>query len=255
MVANKLSELVIVGAGGFGRELLQWVKDINSHNPRWIIKGFIDDNLEALNGYDVDYQIIGRIVEWMPCESEVFALAIAKPMLKEKIVTMLKGRGARFDSIIHPSAVIGDFNRIGEGLVCYPNSGINVNVSIGNFVTLLSSGIGHDVCVGDYSTISSYCDITGGCKIGKRVFLGSHVTIIPTRVIGDDASIGAGSVVVTNIKNNVSVFGNPGKNSNCDECRWPIPLCTRSDQEEYDSTTYFTCFVFSLITNSCKCWC
>lgn len=206
-----MKDLVIVGAGGFGRELLQWVNNINMIQTKWEIKGFIDDNLNALDGKKCDYAVIGRIQDWEPKETEVFACAIANPRTKEKIVTLLKSKGASFETIIHPSAVIGEFNKIGEGLIAYPNSVITTNTEVGDYVTLLSSGIGHDAIVGDFSTISSYCDITGGVQLGKRVFLGSHVTIVPGRKIGDDAYVGAGSVVIKSVKPNTKVIGNPAK--------------------------------------------
>ncbi len=206
-----MKELIIVGAGGFGRELLGWVKDINRHQARWTIKGFIDDNPGALDGLACDYTVIGTIQAWQPKETEVFACAIAKPAIKEKVVNTLKLRGAHFESIVHPTAVIGDFNKTGEGLVVYPNAVISVNVMIGDFVTLLCSGIGHDAVIGDFSTISSYCDITGGVQLGKRVFMGSHATIVPQKKIGDDAYVGAGSLVLKNVKPNTKVIGNPAK--------------------------------------------
>lgn len=204
-----MKELIIVGAGGFGRELLQWIKDINEVNQKWTVKGFIDDNLEALSKYECDMPIIGRIESWIPGINEVFACAIADPNIKEKIVTLLKSKDAKFVQVIHPKAQIGDFTRIGEGVVIYPNSVITVNGTIEDYVTILSSGIGHDAQIGAYSTISSCCDITGGVKIGKRVFIGSHVTVVPQKTIAEDAYVGAGSVVVTNIQKGSIVFGNP----------------------------------------------
>lgn len=206
-----MRELIIVGAGGFGRELLQWVKDINKVEYKWIIKGFIDDNINALDNYECDYKVIGRIEEWKPKENEVFACAVANPKIKEKVVKKLKLRGANFESIIHPRASLGDFNKIGEGVIMYPGARLTVNINIGDFVTLLSSGVGHDVIIGDYSTISSYCGINGNVQIGKKVFIGSNVVIVPSRKIGDDVFIGAGSVVISNIKPSIKVLGNPAK--------------------------------------------
>jgi undecaprenyl phosphate N,N'-diacetylbacillosamine 1-phosphate transferase len=208
---SSMKDLIIVGAGGFGRELLQWVKDINSANTTWTIKGFIDDNPDALDGVQCDFAVIGSTKDWQPNNNEVFACAIANPNIKENIVASLKSKGASFVSIIHPKAIIGDHNHIGEGLIAYPNSCITANVVVGDFVTLLCSSIGHDAVIGDYSTISSYCDITGGVNMGKRVFLGSHVTIVPGRKIGDDAYLGAGSVVFTHVKEKTKVMGNPAK--------------------------------------------
>lgn len=206
-----MKEIIIVGAGGFGRELLQWIKDINEIDKKWIIKGFIDDNLSALDNYECDYKVIGQIKDWQPSENEVFACAIANPKTKEKVVNILKSRCAEFTQVIHPRANIGEFNQIGEGVVIYPKAGLTVNIKIGDYVTLLSSGVGHDVFVGDYSTISSNCGINGNVRVGSRVFISSNVVIVPSRKIGDDAFIGAGSVVVSNIKASTSVMGNPAK--------------------------------------------
>lgn len=204
-------DLIIIGANGFGREVLQWVKDINKVKETWNILGFIDDNLNVLDNFECDYRVIGTIKDWVPKENERFVMAIANPKIKERISGSMKAKGAIFASIIHPTAFISEFAKVGEGIVMYPNSGINVNTTIGDFVTVLSSGVGHDAVIGDYCTISSYCDITGGVKMGKRVFLGSHATIVPQRKIGDDAYIAAGSVVMTNIKAGTHVFGNPAK--------------------------------------------
>jgi sugar O-acyltransferase (sialic acid O-acetyltransferase NeuD family) len=206
-----MNDLLIIGAGGFGREVLQWIKDINKLKPTWNILGFIDDNLNALDNLECDYKVIGTINDWKPKENERFVMAVANPKAKQEIVKNMKLKGAVFTSIVHPSASISAFAQIGEGMIMYPNSLITVNTKVGDFVTLLSSSIGHDVEIDDYCTISSFCDITGGVKLGKRVFLGSHSTIIPKRKIGDDVYIAAGSVVMTNLKTGMRVYGNPAQ--------------------------------------------
>lgn len=206
-----MKKLVIVGAGGFGRELLQWCKDINKVTFTWEIKGFIDDDLNALDNYESDFSVIGKISDYSPSFDEEFALAIAVPQTKEKIVTMLKSKGAQFATVIHPTVLISDFTTYGEGLIMYPGATLNANTVIGDFVTILGSGIGHDAIVEDYATISSYCGISGHTHIGKRAFLASHVIIPPSKSVGDDAYVGAGSVVVRNVPKGKRVFGNPAK--------------------------------------------
>lgn len=206
-----MQNLIIIGAGGLGRETLQWAKDINKNNLQWNILGFIDDNQNALGGCKCSHPIIGTIKNWKPKKEEVFICAIAAPQLKEQMVVLLKNKGAKFTNIIHPTAIIGDENEIGEGLIMYPFSRITVNTRIGNFVTLLSSGVGHDAEIGDYSTIFSGCLITGGAILGKRVTVSSNSVIISHKNVGKDAFIGAGSVVMRTVEVNDRVMGNPAR--------------------------------------------
>ena len=206
-----MKELIIVGAGGCGREVLQWVKDINRDSKQWSIKGFIDDNLNALEKINCSHQVIGTIKDWTPSKEEVFACGLGNPATKLVVVEQLKSKGAVFTSIIHRSSIIADNAVIGEGVIIYPNAFVSCNTKIGSFVTLLMSAVGHDAAIGDYTTISAFCDITGYVNVGQGVFMGSHVTIIPNMIIGDGAYLGAGSVVVTPIKPNIKVMGNPAR--------------------------------------------
>lgn len=207
-----MKNLYIVGASGCGREVLNIIKDIHTlQGIQWNVMGFLDDNLQALEGVECDYKVVGRIQDYVPQENDVLALGIANPQIKEKIVTMLKNKGAAFQSIIHPYVALGRFNTVGEGVVIYSGFGMTVNVQIGNFCTLLACGLGHDVTVGDFSTISSWCNIMGHAKIGKRVFMGGNCAVAPRAVIEDDAYVGVGSVVLRKVKAGKKVFGNPAR--------------------------------------------
>lgn len=204
-------DLIIVGAGGCGREVLQCVKDVNKAESRWNILGFINDIEDALDNYECDYSIIGTIEEWIPKDNQEFVCAIADPFGKESVVKKLKKRGAVFTSVIHPTAYVSEYVEMGEGVIVYPYANISVNCKVGNFITLLRAALGHDVEVDDYCTISSYCILGGSVKLEKRVFLGSHVVIIPHKKIGTEAVVGAGSVVMTNVRPGYHVIGNPAK--------------------------------------------
>lgn len=207
-----MKKLVIVGASGFGRELLQWCKDSQKVKKEWEILGFIDDNLSALDNYECDYRVIGTIDAWRPADDQVFVLAIADPKTKVKVISKLESRGAEFISIIHPDARVGDFNKLGKGIVLYPNARITVNVTIGDFVTILdNTSVGHDAIVGDYTTISASCGINGHVEIGKCSYFGCNASTIPSVKIGEECHIGVGSMVVNNIKSGAHVFGNPAK--------------------------------------------
>lgn len=207
-------DLIIVGASGFGREVLQWVKHCNSVQKKWNVKGFIDDNLHALDGYECDYTVIDLIKSYAVKDSDNFAIAIALPKIKKGVVELLQEKGAKFASIIHPTAIIGAFSEIGEGVVITPYAKISPNVKIGNFVTLLGSGLGHDATVDDYCTITGNCSINGHVRLREGAFIGSNSCIAPGKEVGAWSLVAMGSMVITNVKPATKVMGNPAKKIN-----------------------------------------
>lgn len=207
-----MKDLYIVGAGGFGRELLNLILDIHAiTGPRWNIRGFLDDTEDPLHGKACDFSVVGTIVEYMPKPNDALALGIASPAAKRKLVPLLKARGAAFETVIHPYAYLGRHNTLGEGVIVYGGFSMSVNVEIGDFVTLLGTGLGHDVRVGAYSTVSACCNIMGNVTLGSGVFVGGNVAIAPHVRIGDDAYLCLGSVVMKDVGNGVKVMGNPAR--------------------------------------------
>lgn len=199
-----MKDLIIVCAGGFGRELYYIAKDLG----KWNIKGFIDDNLHALDGVKCALPIIGTIKDWKPKENEVFALGVASPKTKETIVDILQTKGAKFETIISPYSRVNETAKIGEGSII--SGSIGDCVKIGRFVNVMGSMIGQDSIIDDFSTTTGYTNIASA-YLGKRVFVGSHAVVLHGISVDDDAFIGAGSIVVKNVKSGTKVFGNPAK--------------------------------------------
>ncbi len=207
-----MKKILIVGAGGFGRSVYNYIKDSQVNYPDWEVAGFINDNLLALEGYDYDINIVSTIVDYEPKEDEYLVVAIGSPQGKTKVTELLRKKGAKFASFIHRTAFVGKNVKLGSGCVLCPNSIVSCDAIIGEFVTInCNSGVGHDAAIGNYSTLSAFVDITGYVKIGKRVLVGSHACVLPGVHVGDDAVIGLGSVVVRNVKAGYTVFGNPAK--------------------------------------------
>lgn len=207
-----MRDLIIVGASNAAREVLQIVKDINKVSEKWFIKGFIADsglNIESLTNNE--YKILGTIKDWMLSANEDYVCAIAEPKGRKKVVNYLQGKGAKFVNIIHPTVKFNDYCKIGEGNILYPGSSLGANSEIGDFIIIQKTDIAHDVVIGSFTTVSALCGILGNVKIGKEVFIGNHVTILPKLKIEDKAFIGAGSVVIRNVKSGIKVFGNPAK--------------------------------------------
>lgn len=207
-----MKKILIVGAGGFGREVYTWINDSKNNYLNWQIIGFLDDDQLALQDYDYNKNIISSIADYEPEEDEYLVIAIGSPKGKEKLVNTLLEKGAKFETFIHKTAIIGKNVKLGTGSILCPNSIITCDATIGKYVTInCNSGIGHDAAIGDYSTLSAHVDVTGFVKLGERVFVGSNACILPKVTVSNDAVVGAGSVVTRNVKEGHTVFGNPAK--------------------------------------------
>lgn len=204
-----MKDIIIVGAGGFGREVYYIIKGLNKDNPRWRVKGFITDVPTDLKAKGINEPILGSIKDWVPSENEVFAMGISSPQGKEKVATLLKSRGAKFETLVCRRSFVCETARIGEGCVI-GGASVGDCAHIGDFVNIAGSMVGQDAEIGDFSTTTGYANITNA-KLGRRVFVGSHAVILNGRSVGDDVFVCAGSIVFNNLKPGVKVIGNPAK--------------------------------------------
>ena len=207
-----MKRLLIVGAGGFGREVLCWARDVAPTQSEWRIGGFLDANAAALDGFDVSLEILGDPAEFAPAETDRYICAIGDPATKQRVVTGLASRGAQFATLIHPSVIMGADCRIGDGCIVCPRAVLTTHVTLGRFVTVnIASTVGHDARVGDWCTLSDGVDITGKVSLGEGVFAGSHACVLPGLRIGDGVVVGAGAVVARNVSAGSTMFGVPAK--------------------------------------------
>lgn len=213
------NRFVIMGAGGFGREVHAWLLDLISKGAcratdkvEWVIEGFIDDNVDALNGFSDLPPVLNTIDSFVPAEHLYIICAIANPRVKKTLAEKLQSKGAQFFTLIHPSVVVGPRVKIGRGGVICPFTVLSTDLVVGDFVTINSGcTIGHDTLVSDYCTLSGHCDVTGGVKLLEGAFLGSHAVIVPKVIVGEYAVVGAGSVAIRKVAPGVTVFGVPAK--------------------------------------------
>ena len=204
-------DILIAGAGGFGREVYLWAKGSFSEE-QYKIKGFLDDNSKALDGYNIEIGVVGSIDKYEIKEKDRFIIGIGTLAIKKQIVEKLIVRGAKFINLIHPTAVIADTAVIGRGNVIAPFVLISNCAKLNDFVVLnVYSSCGHDTRIGKYCTLSPYAAATGFVILENEVFLGTHATVIPGKKVGYQSKISANSVVMRDVPPNKMVFGVPGK--------------------------------------------
>jgi sugar O-acyltransferase (sialic acid O-acetyltransferase NeuD family) len=192
--------IILVGGGGFARELLMWMEHVHAVNGQARATGFLDANPQALAEYSCDLPWVGDIDSHEPCELDRFVLAIGEPLAKRKVVEKMKARGAAFVQVIHPTAVIARTAEMGEGVVVCPHAMVSADAKVGNFVAINAmSSVGHDARVGDYSTLSAHVDITGWVQVDDAVFFGSGARVLPKVRIGAESRIGAGAAILRSV--------------------------------------------------------
>lgn len=208
---NNRRKLYIVGAGDFGREMESLLEMIPQHQRNWDIAGYLDDNPKALEGKETDYKVIGKVGDYPLTKDDLAILAISDSISREKIYHQLKDR-VTFHTYVHPNVIIFKFCKIGEGSIIVSNDLISNSVTIGKCV-IMNQGtqIGHDSVIGDFCSLMSSVDLGGHCQLSEKVFIGTGATLIPGIKVGAEAKIGSGSVVIKNVKEKTTVFGNPAK--------------------------------------------
>ena len=205
-------KLYIVGAGGFSREIYDYLSATKFEYEGYQLAGFLDDDTTQLDNFDVLHSIVGPLEDVNIPKGSKLIMGLASPFLKERLFKFYLELEISYVTYIHPSAVVGKYIQLGEGCVICPNVTITTNVKIGLCSTINAhSSIGHDVIIGDFCTLSGHCDITGQVCIGNRVMLGSHALIIPRKIVESDSIVGAGSVVIKKVRSGTTVFGNPAK--------------------------------------------
>lgn len=206
-----IKPLVIIGAGGLGREVAWLVEDINEKMPSWNLQGFIDDNLQGktLEGYP----ILGNSEDLLALKHKPWVVvAIADTAIRRNIIKKLIDREFNLATLIHPTVSHSKYNKIGQGSIICSGSIITTNVTIGK-ACIINPGcfIGHDTILEDYISLMPATNIAGETYIATGCYFGMNSAVINCKVIGRDTVIGAGAVVVNDLPANVTAVGVPAK--------------------------------------------
>ena len=203
--------IIIVGAGGFGREVLQWARHAwpsDAHR----IAGFLSADPDKLNGHGPTLPILGSPADFQPQPGDGLVLAIGVPDVRRQVAEQLAARGARFLTMIHPTAIVADTAVIGTGSVICPYAVVSDAVRLGRCVLVnYHASLGHDATAGDYAVLSPYATLGGYAAVGSDVFLAIHVTVGPNVTLGEGTIVSANSSALAPTPAGSFVFGVPGR--------------------------------------------
>lgn len=206
-----MKDIVIIGAGGFGREVAWLIEELNKVSNEWNLLGFVDDNEEIQNTEINGYKVVGNL-EWLRKQKLNVVCAIGDPLIKKVVMKKLVDSNNSYPVLIHPSVIYSKQVVFGEGsIICAANI-ITTNIEIGKHVIInLDCTIGHDAKLGDYTTVLPSVNISGFVETEECVSIGTGTAVIQGVKIGRNSVVGAGAVVVKNIPANCTAVGAPAK--------------------------------------------
>ena len=205
--------VIIVGAGGFGQELAEYVCDsfnLEIDFPKEII--LLDDFLDK--GFKSENWLFGgTLSDFKPEPTDKFLIGIGSPQERSKVAKYLWERNLELFTLVHPTAYVSKNSNIGKGSIIAPNCTIGYGSCIEENVLINTySAIGHHTKIGSHSVISPKVLLSGYVMLDEEVFVGAGAVITPSKKIANGAVIGAGSVVYRNVKSKKKVLGNPARN-------------------------------------------
>ncbi len=207
-----MKNAVILGAGGMGKEISWFAQSCIGYGTDFVIKGFIDDNVHALDGYNGYPPMLGAIEDYRPEADDVFINSIGEVDLKKKCISIIQEKGGEFINLIHPTATIPPTIKIGTGNIIAARVGIGVETEIGDFCLIQDGAIiGHDVKIGSWCRVDCYVVLIAGVTLENEVCVHTSSVINHNVRLGKGCMVGAQSFVFRNVKPGISVFGNPAK--------------------------------------------
>ena len=201
-----MAGLQIVGGGGLGCEVYQYVRSFEPH--RQVV--FLDDSAEPQAKGDVADAIFRPIAACdpsMPC-----LIAVGDPHQRARLATRLEDGGASFALLVHPRAYVAADARLSPGCIVAPFAFVSAGATaqahalIGPFAC-----VGHHARVGFCAVLSPYAALAGRATLEDRGFVGTHAVLTPRSVVGAGATVAAGAVVYNDLPAGVLALGNPAR--------------------------------------------
>lgn len=206
-----MTGLFIIGAGGLGREVLAYARDAAAAGVAPDVAGFLDDDPDALAGYDLGVGVLGASSDQRLLAGSV-VVAFGDPQLRRDARLAVEQAGGLLHSVIHPSAWVAPSASLGAGCIVAPGAFVGVDAQLeDNVVVNTLVSIGHDARVGKDTVLSPHAALSGRCTVGSAVMCGTHATLVPGVTVGDSCRLAAGCCITRDVPPGSLAAGNPAK--------------------------------------------
>ncbi|MGE7432952.1 acetyltransferase [Kitasatospora sp. NPDC001175] len=205
-------DLVIVGAGGFGREAAEAAR---AAGDSWRLRGFLDDN-EALHGSEVDgVPVLGPAEAVHDLPDAQVVLCTVNPRVyhsRSDLLERLKLPEDRYATLVHPSAQIAHAAELGPGSVLLANVVMTARATVGAHVAVMPQTVlTHDTEVADLVTLATGVRLGGGVRLERGCYLGAGAMVREYTTVGRWSLVGMGSVVLHDVPPRQVWAGSPAR--------------------------------------------
>lgn len=208
--------LVVIGAGGFGREVLDVVESINASTvePAWEVVGVVDDNpseenLARLKRRNIEF--LGSTdgpLDWI--NPARYVVGIGNPRVRRTFADRYDRANHRAATLVHPTATCGFDVEIAEGTVVCAGVRLTTNIRLGRHVHLNPNvTVGHDTTLGDFVSMNPASSVSGDCLIENAVLIGVGAVVLNRLRVGANAVVGAAACVTKPVDHGQVVVGIP----------------------------------------------
>lgn len=206
--------VVIVGAGGHGREVAEILLNQRACGGGPEVLGFIDDN-RSLHGSQLDNLPVLGDWSWFDQNDHHgtgVICAVGTPAVCKKLVGRARQFGCDFVNAISPRAHISPLATIEEGVTIFPGVVVNTGSHIGSHSILnLACTVSHDSKIGPYCNVNPGVHLAGNVTIGEGCYIGMGANVIQGRNVGAWTIVGAGSVIIRDLPSRVTAVGVPAR--------------------------------------------
>jgi sugar O-acyltransferase (sialic acid O-acetyltransferase NeuD family) len=207
-----MSRVVIIGAGGLGREVLDILESINKHRPTYEVLGFLDDkggDRDLLAGRGMT--VLGKVEQLGSLDAQ-YLIAIGASEPRRRIDAFATEHGRQAAIAIHPAATLGSDVVIGPGTIIAAGARLTTNIKLGRHVQIHTNAtVGHDADLQDYVTVLPGANVGGSVTLEQEATIGSGAVVIQGLTIGAQTTVGAGAVVVRDLPEGVTAVGVPAR--------------------------------------------
>jgi sugar O-acyltransferase (sialic acid O-acetyltransferase NeuD family) len=208
-----LKDLVILGAGGFAREVWWLCEDVNQDVRTWNLLGFVDEAPGSQGTVLCDLPVLGDFGWFERRSPKPFVIcATGSNRVRRRFVERARTLGLPHAVLIHPTVRRSRFVEIGEGSVVCTGTVLTTQIRIGAHVNLnLNCTIGHDSVIEDFCNLSPGVHVSGAVHLEEGVDVGTGAVVLPGRHVGRDSILGAGAVVIADVPAHSLAVGVPAR--------------------------------------------